>query len=127
MQLGAMIVGYFSWHYGRAFRDIFVVWTNLAWFVTHFFSLPLLLRTLFAPWKRVHEAYRRTGLEDLFEAFVLNVLSRIFGACVRLCIIAVGVVALLVSAAMLVATYTFWLFAPLIVPLMFLSGIILVF
>ena len=128
MQLGTMLVGYFAWHYSvRAFRDIFVVWTNLTWFVTHLFSIPLLLRTLFAPWKRVQEAYRRTGIEDLMETLVLNMLSRIFGAFIRLAIIATGLLALLLSAVMLFVTYAFWLAAPALIPFLFLYGVMLLF
>lgn len=124
MQFGAMIVGYFSWHYSvRAFRDIFVVWSNLTWFITHLFSIPLLLRTLFAPWKRVQEAYRRTGFEDLMETLVLNIVSRIFGALVRTFIIGTGLLALLASAAMLFVTYAFWLAAPVLIPFLFLYGL----
>ena len=41
------ILDYLSWHYTRAFRDIGSVWLNFMWFILHFFSMPLFLRTLF--------------------------------------------------------------------------------
>ncbi|MFY9463399.1 MAG: hypothetical protein WAP52_04445, partial [Candidatus Sungiibacteriota bacterium] len=44
---------YIIWHYGKAVRDFFGIAYDVLWFGYHFFSLPLLARTLFAPLSRI--------------------------------------------------------------------------
>ncbi len=119
--------GYLEWHYGRAFRDILSVWMNLTWFITHLFSLPLLARTLFSPWKRMQEQYERKGLESIFESLVLNILSRIFGAMVRFTIIVTGAMVLLFSALSIFCIFAFWIVAPAAIPALFFTGLALLF
>lgn len=123
----SIAVGYVSWHYGRAFKDILIVWTNLLWFITHFFSIPLLLRTLFSPWKRIQETYQRNGMEDYFATIVVNIMTRIVGAFVRLWIILFGLLALISAGVGVIGFYIFWVFTPVLLPLMFCWGLIMLF
>lgn len=114
---------YFLWHYGKAFRDILAVWINLFWFVIHFFSIPLLFKTLLAPWRRVKEDLHQRSIEDFFGAVVVNTVTRIVGALVRLLIIAVGLCALFFLLAGLFFFLIFWLLAPAVVGFFFILGL----
>lgn len=125
MERSFVIVDYFRWHYTTAFRDVFIVWLNLVWFVMHFFSIPLLLRTLFAPWKRISEVYGRTGLEDLMATLLVNTMTRIVGAVIRFAIILVGCLVLLVVCLGLAAVLVAWVVLPLFVVYIALYGVTL--
>ncbi|MCD5382394.1 MAG: hypothetical protein LR017_03755 [Candidatus Pacebacteria bacterium] len=115
-----ILPGYLAWHYTRAFGDITRVWINFLWFTEHFFSIRLLLRTLFAPWRRiVEERTKRFDIEDILGTIVVNVFSRFLGALVRLPIICVGVLALCLVCIGGVCLYVIWCVAPLM-PLFFM-------
>ncbi len=120
-----LIIDFGLWYYTRGFIDVLSVWFNFMWFVTHFFSIPLLLRTLFSPWKRMTDDGKPRSIEAYMEAFVMNVMSRIFGAFVRTAIIFVGILALCMGVAALGAVLVFWLFAPFILVYSFFYGIAL--
>ncbi len=123
---GAMLFFDFGlWYYTRGFIDVLAVWFNFMWFVTHFFSIPLLLRTLFSPWKRMTDDGKPRSIEAYMEAFIMNVMSRIFGAFVRTAIILVGILALCLGVVALGITLAFWLFAPFILAYSFFYGIAL--
>jgi hypothetical protein len=119
MQQSFVFVDYVLWHYTLAFRDIVIIWLNMMWFFVHLFSLPLLMRTLFAPWKRVEERYRRTGFEDLIASLIINVMSRIVGAIIRLVIIVVGLLVLVLGVFGLI----FWLLLWLVLPFLCMYGL----
>lgn len=126
MNSALIFTGYLKWHYGRAFSDILVVWANFFWFTFHFFSIPLLIRTLFSPWKRLHEGYRK-GFhpEDFFQALIVNTLMRIVGAIARLVLIVIGILILLMVTVIGVSFLLFWAIAPAGVFISILAGITL--
>ncbi len=83
---------YLIWHYTRAYRDMVALYLNFAWYITHLFSMPLLLRTLFSPWKRITAGHRKFDLEDWAEAVTFNILSRIIGFIIRGVLIVMGLI-----------------------------------
>lgn len=85
---------YLWWHYTSGAREMLRAWMNVHRFLFHFFSIPILFRTFFAPFHRIQER-RRAGFnpEDFFETLVVNVLMRVVGAIVRTAFIIVGVLA----------------------------------
>lgn len=94
MLRSSLVLDYFVWHYTLGFRTLTANWLNGMWFLLHFFSITLLLRTLFAPWKRMRDSTHFASANELFEIVVFNILSRLFGALVRLAIIMTGLVLL---------------------------------
>ena len=95
MSSSFFILDYLIWHYSRAFRDIVSLWYNVVWFITHFFSIPLLLRTLLSPWKRMTTTREQFGIEDMAQTFVFNLMSRVVGFFVRGVLLLMGFAALL--------------------------------
>ena len=113
---------YLLWHYTTAWADVARVYSNFAWFLFHFFSIPTLLRTFFSPWKRLHES--RKGSEGgALGAFLLNSITRLVGAVIRLLTIGAGVFSLALLTLAFVAFLFVWLFTPLIVIVLFARGI----
>ncbi len=106
------IFDYLSWHYTRAFRDIGSVWLNFMWFILHFFSIPLLLRTLFSPWRRVSAGHKKGDLEDYAQAIAFNLMSRLVGFLVRIVLVVVGLIALTLLILGFVVFLIAWSFLP---------------
>lgn len=119
---------YLFWHYSRAYLQFFHVWTNLMWFVVRFFSLTELLGSLFSPWKRmVEERKKAWDVEEFFSSLVINILSRIIGAMVRIIVLSLGTIVLTVVFVGGLVVYLVWTVAPaLIVFLIILGGIYIV-
>jgi len=82
---------YLSWHFLEAPRNILRAWKNFLKFGLNYFSLPLLLRTLFSPWHKYVWAYPRgLYIGKRLEVFISNLISRILGAILRIFLIVIG-------------------------------------
>lgn len=122
----AFIGSYLLWHYGNALTNIVTVWGNFIWFVFHFFSTFVLLRTLFAPWERMHETYPRKGQFDpgfFFGTLLVNLIMRIVGAVVRLTFILISVALFLCVFSVGVVFIAFWMVAPVGIFYLFNMGL----
>jgi hypothetical protein len=120
------VLQYTVWHYSRGIRDTVVLWSNIIWFLSHFFSLSLLTSTLFSPWKRLKET-RKSGfdIEDVLAVIVVNVLMRIVGFFFRLTIIAVGLLVLTLALLAMGLHLAVWITFPVLVPILLYFGITL--
>ena len=128
MQWLLILPGYFLWHYTLAFRDMWHLRMNAFWAINRIFSIPLLLRTLFSPWKRILETEgKKFDLEDWAERKVVNLMSRFVGAMMRIPVIAMGLVSFVATFLLGVCFYVFWVMVPLIIPVLFLGGMYLLF
>lgn len=85
---------FLNWHYSKGLDYYILSWSNTLKWLTHYFSLGLLVRTLFAPWKRMIEVDTSPGfnIQKRFEVFTFNIISRGVGATVRLVLFGVGIV-----------------------------------
>jgi hypothetical protein len=116
MLFAAIIRDYFVWHYTKAWFLLWGVWRNFLWFVIHFFSLPQLMRSWFAPFKRITEDRGdKFDLEDLASYVIIGFLSRVVGAVARTLIIIVGLITLVLTIAGGFATYLVWALVPFII------------
>ncbi len=104
---------YVKWHYSQGLRELFSVAHNFLWFITHFFSFKLLLRTLFAPWKRMGETYAGGfKLEEWASTLVVNSLMRLVGFCTKALILIVGLASYIFVLAVSFLVILIWLLAP---------------
>jgi len=110
-----IVLVFWRWYYGYAFKNILTAWRNYILFVLHYFSIPLLLRTLFAPWRRdITLKPHGFDFKKIFEYVAFNGISRGLGFLVRFCTIIFGIIFLVVviiSGAIFVLV---WIFLPLI-------------
>lgn len=114
------IVAYFRWHYTKAYFDIWGLWNNFLWFGYHFFSLPLLLRTLFLPLFRIREKTARFDLGEFFENLLVNTVMRLVGFVLRTAVLIIGAAALFLILAIGVTIFVFWAFLPLFILYLFM-------
>ena len=128
MNFLALLGRYLAWHYTAGLFGCLRLLSNFLWFVYHFFSVPVIARTLFSPWRRLGEAYRGGfDPERVLETFVVNLLMRVFGFVVRAMFLVVATVALIVVFGLgLLLTLGFFL-SPLIILGSFTLGFYLLF
>ncbi len=117
--MGLFIVfgDYIHWHYSRAFSDIFHIWRNVTYFVFNFFSIPLLLRTLFSPWKRIEATRETQGLDigDFISTKIVNTIMRLIGALMRGSLIVVGLFFVGLSVVFGLLFFVLWTLLPFVV------------
>jgi len=119
---------YITWHYSRGIRDSVVLWSNFIWFLSHFFSLPLLAATLFSPWRRLHEERKESfNIEEFFTVLVVNVMMRAVGFVLRISMIAIGLIFLTVALLCMIVHVILWVLLPLVIPLLIYYGTSLLF
>ena len=81
-----------SWHFYQMPELLLQIWKSYLTFCADFFSVPLLLSTLLAPWR--HESWHRHrgfNIGEFFGSLVYNLFSRIMGAVLRLVLIIIGI------------------------------------
>lgn len=119
---------YILWHYTKAFGEMAHISKNFIWFTVNFFSLPQLIRSYFAPWKRMTEERGDVfNFEEMAGYVIINILSRVVGMVLRTCIILTGSVALLLLLMATITTFVFWIAAPAVLLLCLVLGVTLLF
>ncbi len=111
----------------RGVAEYLRAWINIHWFLYHYFSVPVLLRTFFAPFHRLRERRMRGfDLEDWASVIAVNALMRVVGMVVRATFLFIALAVEL--AAFVVGALFFALFTALVisVPLLFILGLLLI-
>jgi hypothetical protein len=87
-----IISQYIFWQFWESSKDILAGWKNFLKFGLYYFSLPLLLKTLFSPWHRYRWYYPK-GFYPLeyLEVFLSNLISRVLGLILRIFLIISGI------------------------------------
>lgn len=115
---------YFFWHYTTALKELLAICRNFLWFVYHFFSIDVLSKTLFSPWQRMDEQYKKGfDISAIFQTFIVNTLMRIVGFLIRGFVILVGIAILIIVLAVEIVFFASWLVLPIIIVVLLVSGI----
>lgn len=118
-----MALAFFGWWYGAGWRQIT---HNVGLRLTktsHMFSVPILFRTLFAPWRRIM-TYPGAGLNARMRAMGDNLVSRAVGFTVRIFVLlTVSVLLLLVGVAGIIEIVA-WPLIPLGIVVAVVKGIV---
>ena len=103
-----------SWHYSYGLKYYASRYIYSLQKISHYFSLPLLLPTLFYPWKRLAVSGGKSGfnLGRAFESFTFNFVSRFMGAFVRLGLFLIGSSFLLFVALAGALGFVVWALMP---------------
>lgn len=120
-----IILDYFLWHYGRAIKQGLNAWKNILWFFANFFSITLLLKTLFQPWKRIFERSGQ-GFDPgrFFEAIIINTMMRLVGFVMRSIVLIIGIATEIIAVFLGILFLCVWLAGPfLLFPLIILIPI----
>ncbi|MBI3337349.1 MAG: hypothetical protein HY005_01845 [Candidatus Staskawiczbacteria bacterium] len=111
-----IIIMWFLWQFYEMPKFLFSVWRGYILFILYYFSVPLLLRTLFSPWRRYNWIYPKVfDIKEFFNTFISNIFSRILGALCRIVLIMVGFVAQIFIFITGAAVILLWLLIPFIV------------
>ena len=118
---------YVTWQYGEGVREFVRAWQNVHWFLWRVFSVSLMLRTFFAPFRRTGEAYGRGfDLVAMAQTFLINLVTRFVGVVVRSVLLAVALVfqgAVLLGGGVL---FLWFLLTPVVIPASLLAGILII-
>ena len=119
---------YFQWHFLDNPKLILRAWRNCLKFNLNYWSLPLLLRTLFSHWHRYSYSYGR-GLDfkRYFEVFTFNMISRVLGAIIRIGLVFIGLFTEVFVFLAGVFVFFFWLILPVLIIVGIVYGFKLLF
>ncbi|PIT97404.1 hypothetical protein COT77_01630 [Candidatus Berkelbacteria bacterium CG10_big_fil_rev_8_21_14_0_10_41_12] len=115
-----VVIGFFSWWLYEKPAFIFSLMLKNCDKLLDFFSIGILLQTLFLPWKRDEIDTTNLALDDKIRVFFMNLVSRLVGAVVRLFTIFAGLI-------IVVITFAFGLAVPILFIALPFLGIFLIF
>ena len=108
-----MSLEFFRWWYTRAWSRALKQLEDKLRGIEQAFSVGILLRTLFSPWRRI-VTYPGSSLAEYFRALVDNLVSRFVGFFVRTSVlIAAGIVTVLFGITALILVLLWPLLPPL--------------
>jgi hypothetical protein len=112
---------YLSWQFFDVSGNILRAWRNFLKFNLNYFSIPLLLKSLFSPWRRYRMPYSRGfDIQRFFETLISNLIFRFLGLVMRSFLIIIG---LLVEIFIIFAGILIF-FGWLILPAILIAGLI---
>ncbi|HSW85034.1 MAG TPA: hypothetical protein VLF79_00260 [Candidatus Saccharimonadales bacterium] len=119
-----LVVSFFSWWYGRGWRSVAASFEPRFQAVSYNFSVGTLIKTLFAPWRRII-TYPGRSLEARARALADNVFSRAVGFVVRIFVLIAAVIALTVVGILTMLEVLIWPLLPIAIPVCFIAGLTL--
>jgi hypothetical protein len=112
------------WQFYEMPKFLLQIWNNYFIFATNYFSLTLLLKTFFSPWRGYRWKYPRgLDLQEFFNTLISNTFSRILGALMRIVLIITGIFLQIFVAVFGLIVFMAWLLVPFIV----IAGFLFVF
>ena len=114
---------FLQWWYGQGWRQAIGGLATRMQQTAWYFSAPLLLRTLFAPWRRIVSPPGR-GLDAHFRAAADNLLSRTIGFIVRLFVLLAAGVSIFVIGLLALVELVLWPCVPIAAVVGIVWGII---
>jgi hypothetical protein len=121
----------FQWiifYFFEAPMGILKAWRNFLLFNLNYFSVPLLIKTLFSYWRNYRWAYPR-GFDapQYLEALFGNMISRILGSIMRIFLIVFGLIAELFLVIAAVITFVSWFILPALSVILIYNGFKILF
>jgi len=107
------LVGILSWWYGNGWKQRLTLTLGRLSRISDFFSIGLLLSSLFAPFRQISAGGVSGSLGDQMRGLIDQLLSRFIGLFVRLFMIVFGVVTLLVVSLWGAVVLLVWSIVPI--------------
>ena len=116
---------YLVWHYSMAMSDLMHIWWNYLWFINHLFSVPDVMKSWIAPFKRLQEEKTNVLMhpEEFFSGLFVNLMMRIVGFILRTAIIVVAMISFLTVIIGGVMFVILWTVLPVLVVSFVVNGI----
>jgi hypothetical protein len=118
-----MLIAFFTWWYGNGWRQTAQNFMPRISVVLYGFSVSQLLKTLFAPWKRIITPSGRS-LEERFHAAGENLFSRAVGFVVRIGVLLAALFFVIIVVVLSVIEIISWPLLPLAVPGFIILGLV---
>lgn len=112
--MGMLLWAFLSWWYGDGWLQRALLVRERLVSTLDYFSIDLLLKTLFSPFRQISAGKVRGGIDVQVRAFFDRLISRIIGSIVRLIFIVVGSVWFMVVAIIGGIVLVAWAFVPLL-------------
>lgn len=106
---------YIEWHFIDQPKAILKAWKSFLLFNLNYFSVHLLLKTFFSPWRRLTVSYGR-GFDvwRYLEAFIGNMTARIIGAIMKSFLIVAGILTEILILFFGLVIFLAWMVLPLL-------------
>jgi len=110
-----LIVSFFTWWYSRGWLNELHGLSARLTKVANIFSVPILLRTMFNPWKQITTtSFKDSSLDEKIKALVDNIFSRIVGFFVRLIALFLAFISILITGVYSILRIILWPAIPLL-------------
>ncbi len=119
----SLVILYFSWWYSYLPRRLFLAFQASAITLLDLFSVKILFKTLFAPWKRDSMSTDGLSLQEKFSVWMLNMASRFIGFLVKSFVLITFIVAFLVMTVTFAGLFCLWVAFPLAILALVILGI----
>jgi hypothetical protein len=111
--MGNIFFLYLEWHFLDRPKSILRGWGNCLKFNLNYWSVPVLLKTFFSPWRRYQYSYGKGfDLKRYAEAFSFNMISRVIGAIMRSFLVAAGLASEIIVLSAGLVVFLAWLVLP---------------
>lgn len=113
---------YFSWWYGEGLVNFCQATGIMTEKIFSFFSIKLLLRTIFDPWKRDAYTIENASLQDKLKIWLNNLISRFIGFVIRFFTIILGLCATALFFLVMICLFVAWFLLPIIILYLIING-----
>ncbi|GEM_PF-162355 len=113
IKLIMLMLSFFSWWYGPGLIGLVRTIQRRMQQLADMFSVAILLRTLFSPWRRII-TYPGAGLEAHLRAMLDNMVSRVIGLLVRVSVLLAATILFVLLAIVSALQIILWPLLPLI-------------
>jgi len=108
------LVGIISWWYGNGWKSRLVMTKSALVRSLDFYSIDLILRTLFSPYRQISAESSVGSMGVNFRAMIDKLISRIVGFIVRSFVLVFGMLVIVTQTLIGIIIGILWLFIPLI-------------
>lgn len=111
-----LITSWLLWQFYEVPDFLIKVWQNYLLFGLNYFSILLLLKTIFSPWRGYNWKYPKAlDVKEIFSTFISNVFSRVLGFVMRVVLIISGILVEIFIVFAGGALILFWILIPFII------------
>ena len=108
-----LLVSLFQWWYGDGLRQRVRIISGQLEGTLDYFSIELLLKTLFMPFRQISAESVSGALDAKLRAFADKMISRIVGAMVRIVIMIAGIIAITLQVILGIVILIGWALVPI--------------
>ncbi len=125
MRIFSVAKNYLVWHYSTAYNDMLHIWWNYIWFVNHLFSVPDVIMSWIAPFKRLQEDKVNILLkpEDFFANIFVNIMMRIVGFIIRSALITIALICFTIVIVGGLLLLVIWTLLPMLIVYFLINSI----